>query len=467
MSNQSPLPLIRAGVWPSLGRPWWVVWPEAVRVGRGSECEIRLEDPAVSWAHAEIRMAGGRLELCDLGSRNGTLVEGRPVERASLEAGREVEVGGYLLRFWPVEPWAAPPEELETLVDRLLETGRNQAAAAIARNWSQAAEREPGAQRCLARVLLARGRVEQAALAAERAAALAPDEAATLWVLGLAAERGGRLEQARELQARALALEPEHAGARRSLGRVELKLEVYGRVRALAGLRDGSPPPAPKEWAELRAGIFVFRFRPGDHGTLVLNAYAALARVAERLARRLGFRPTEPVEVYLEDKPGPGGASRPAALYDGAIRLYRAGLESDEPDFLYLALAHEYVHLAVDRITGGNRPAWLDEGLAQVLTQGATPRDRRILLQALQAGSLLPLALLENDFVRLEHPRLVDLACAQARGLVEFLRERGGMNLLRGLLRELGRGASAEEALRSVAGLDRQALEQAWLEWLG
>ena len=49
-------------------------------LGRGSEADIVVDDPGVSRRHAEIRLDGGGAALRDLGSTNGTFVDG---ERAS------------------------------------------------------------------------------------------------------------------------------------------------------------------------------------------------------------------------------------------------------------------------------------------------------------------------------------------------------------------------------------------------
>ncbi|HEY5335738.1 MAG TPA: FHA domain-containing protein [Mycobacteriales bacterium] len=54
-------------------------------VGRGPGVDIQLEDPTVSRLHAELVRRGPYVYVADLGlSRNGTLVNGRPVTRAVL-----------------------------------------------------------------------------------------------------------------------------------------------------------------------------------------------------------------------------------------------------------------------------------------------------------------------------------------------------------------------------------------------
>lgn len=66
--------------------------------GRGLSCHVRLGDDTgidrmASRQHAELRSDGSRLVLYDLGSRNGTLVNGRRITRAVLKDGDQVEFG--------------------------------------------------------------------------------------------------------------------------------------------------------------------------------------------------------------------------------------------------------------------------------------------------------------------------------------------------------------------------------------
>ena len=58
-----------------------------------------LADPNVSRFHAEVVRRDGRVRAGDLGSRNGTRVNGELVERAVLEPGSEVGIGPYRLTF--------------------------------------------------------------------------------------------------------------------------------------------------------------------------------------------------------------------------------------------------------------------------------------------------------------------------------------------------------------------------------
>ncbi len=73
---------------------------QRTRIGRGIENDIVIDDPLVSRFHAELRArSDGRHELVDLGSRNGTFVNGRVVDRAILEELDIVGVGHHAFRL--------------------------------------------------------------------------------------------------------------------------------------------------------------------------------------------------------------------------------------------------------------------------------------------------------------------------------------------------------------------------------
>jgi hypothetical protein len=71
--------------------------PPGLLIGRGTEAELRINDPGVSRRHAEIRVAPGdrvpQVSIVDLGSTNGLMVDGRRVEHAHLGDGSTVKIG--------------------------------------------------------------------------------------------------------------------------------------------------------------------------------------------------------------------------------------------------------------------------------------------------------------------------------------------------------------------------------------
>ncbi len=68
-------------------------------IGRDSHAEIRLTDPLVSREHAAILFRGGSFVLEDLGSTNGTLMNGASIKEARLRHGDTFRVGGTVLQF--------------------------------------------------------------------------------------------------------------------------------------------------------------------------------------------------------------------------------------------------------------------------------------------------------------------------------------------------------------------------------
>jgi Protein of unknown function (DUF3662)/FHA domain len=70
-----------------------------VVIGRLSSCDIPLGDPQVSRRHAEIRRDPEGFTVFDLGSTNGTAVNGSPVRERRLSDGDELRIGSATIRF--------------------------------------------------------------------------------------------------------------------------------------------------------------------------------------------------------------------------------------------------------------------------------------------------------------------------------------------------------------------------------
>jgi len=70
-----------------------------VIIGRGSEgVDLRIDDPGVSRRHAEIR-AGFTTTITDLGSTNGTIVNGQLISQVALEDGDEIVLGNSVMIY--------------------------------------------------------------------------------------------------------------------------------------------------------------------------------------------------------------------------------------------------------------------------------------------------------------------------------------------------------------------------------
>jgi pSer/pThr/pTyr-binding forkhead associated (FHA) protein len=84
----------------------YVLDKDQVLIGRHSACDIHIDDAVVSSRHAELRLTPNRylenftdVVLRDLGSTNGTLVNGVPVEEVELKNGDVIRVGQHQFTF--------------------------------------------------------------------------------------------------------------------------------------------------------------------------------------------------------------------------------------------------------------------------------------------------------------------------------------------------------------------------------
>ena len=81
--------------------------PPGLVVGRGTDADIRINDPGVSRRHIEFTVSGDESDIAigvhDLGSTNGMLVDGHRITQAGLRDGSEVKIGNTTMTVRVVE----------------------------------------------------------------------------------------------------------------------------------------------------------------------------------------------------------------------------------------------------------------------------------------------------------------------------------------------------------------------------
>jgi hypothetical protein len=92
---------------PPDAEPAYVLRKPTAVLGRSADSDLRLADPGVSRRHVELRRDGHRVILRDLGSTNGTLVNGSRAVETELHDGDRIRVGSTTLVFRTGE--ADPP----------------------------------------------------------------------------------------------------------------------------------------------------------------------------------------------------------------------------------------------------------------------------------------------------------------------------------------------------------------------
>jgi pSer/pThr/pTyr-binding forkhead associated (FHA) protein len=81
-------------------------------IGRDPDCALVVTDPTVSRRHAELRREGDRWVVADLGSSNGTRVNGWRIRRATVGLGDELMLGRHRMVLGAAGPpsWHTAPE---------------------------------------------------------------------------------------------------------------------------------------------------------------------------------------------------------------------------------------------------------------------------------------------------------------------------------------------------------------------
>lgn len=68
-------------------------------IGRDAQCQIRLQDPDASRRHAAIQPFGREFYIMDMGSTNGTIINGKQEEKRILRHADKITIGKQELQF--------------------------------------------------------------------------------------------------------------------------------------------------------------------------------------------------------------------------------------------------------------------------------------------------------------------------------------------------------------------------------
>jgi hypothetical protein len=295
-----------------------------------------------------------------------------------------------------------------------------------------------------------------------------PDNATALWYLALLERQRGHVETAAEhlrsfLSHAGSELEPWRASAQERLAALDDERRL---------LEDAS---APAEFHSVSSPHFRVRYdralgaaRP-DYARTVLRY---LEEAHGHLVRQWGVVPEEPTGVVLYGKAAYVLAHShrfsfdTVGFYDGRIHVVSAAHPAGE---LRSLLFHEYTHALFREQTGGDRPYWLNEGLAEIAErtsrqEEALSRGEKIRLRdRIRRGTWIPLHRLSPSFAGLEGDD-ARMAYSEATAAALWLLERTDSWDRARLLAALERGDGQDAALREVVGLDLDGLERALVE---
>jgi len=200
-----------------------------------------------------------------------------------------------------------------------------------------------------------------------------------------------------------------------------------------------------------------------------LRVAGYLEEARAEVGRRLGVVPAEPMGVVLYGKAAYLHAHRhrfsfqTVGFFDGRIHVVSAAHPADD---LRGLLFHEYAHAVFREQTGGDRPYWLNEGLAEISERAARGREgmsrgeRVSLAGRIDAGEWIPLRRLAPSFSGLDDAD-ARAAYLEALAAAGWIQERTSRAARSRLLRLLGQGAGDDEALEAVLGLDTEGVDAA------
>ena len=85
--------------WLEVGTTTYTLRSSTTRIGRGTDSDLRIDDPGISRHHAEIRQQGGDVVIVDAGSTNGIVIDDERVEQARLVDGVRIQLGNTTVVF--------------------------------------------------------------------------------------------------------------------------------------------------------------------------------------------------------------------------------------------------------------------------------------------------------------------------------------------------------------------------------
>jgi tetratricopeptide (TPR) repeat protein len=153
-----------------------------------------------------------------------------------------------------------------------------------------------------------------------------------------------------------------------------------------------------------------------------------------------------------------------SGVFDGKIRLAVDPGGGVTPE-LEMVLVHELGHAYVRHASHDRAPGWLHEGLAQWFESKRLLRLE--LKDAFVHQPVHSLSEMEGNLARKADRVAARSDYVEALGLVEYLMQERGSAAVACLVRELGQGATLEEALRRETGLTSAELLSGFRAWAG
>src|SRR5204863_9085478 len=155
------------------------------------------------------------------------------------------------------------------------------------------------------------------------------------------------------------------------------------------------------------------------------NLLASLETQYQDISRQLGYEPSANIIVilytqkeFVDITEAPSWAG---ALNDGKLRIPIGGVTGMNPE-LARVLKHELTHSFLQSLASGHCPAWLNEGLAQMMEPRSSSMFAQRLAPLFQARKEIPFPMLEHSFTGFSDLQ-AQVAYAESLSAVEYFRD--------------------------------------------
>jgi len=119
------------------------------------------------------------------------------------------------------------------------------------------------------------------------------------------------------------------------------------------------------------------------------------------------------------------------------------------------AIRHEYTHAVISELSNGNCPAWLDEGIAQVLEGKVNPLLGPALRKWIASNDAMPLGWLQNGFTLLDE-NIVPAAYAQSLFATRKIIKETGYSSITDYLARVSKGEPSSSAFKNAFKINQK-----------
>ena len=224
------------------------------------------------------------------------------------------------------------------------------------------------------------------------------------------------------------------------------------------------------EWVEIERGGIVVRYYDNE-GIAIAMAEEGADAVAT-MSRLLGIDVDFPLKVYVwRSEADAEGVQRERSegfdeqIITGGVRVLGDLVHIYSPS--RWVIRHELTHILTN-IAGegafGDLPSWLDEGTATIAEGDWLDRRGGALQRAIERDTVLPVRGMASNTNIVGR---VDVFYGQAAAIVTFLIDTYGPEQFARLFATFKEGSTVDNALITVYGFDRDALDNAWRASVG